>query len=100
MTIKTTILISAATFFVLNFILWAVGWMIWPIGWIGLGYASLKFWWWTMEKEFHNPTPFDFGQKLIAVISGPIMGMVAFACDGHKYMEWPKWLPKIRNPFI
>lgn len=97
MTLKNTILTSAATCLVVHLLLWMLGWLVWPLIWLGLGYASLKVWAWTMKQEFSNPTPFDFGEKFFSIICGPIMGIVAFSCDGHRYV---KWLPKIRNPFV
>lgn len=96
MNTKKVIIISAATCLVVHLLPWLLGSLIWPLVWLGLGYASLKIWWWATKKEFSNPTPFDLGQKLVAIICGPMMGIIAFACGGYKYVKWPK----IRNPFV
>jgi len=97
---KKTILISAATYLIMELFFWAAGWMIWPIIWIGLGYASIKIWEWLEAKMFpHDPT-LPVGAKIVALILGPIMGMVSFAIEGWKYVDWPKKIPKFRNPFF
>lgn len=39
-------------------------------------------------------------EKVVCVITGPLMGITAFVIDGHRFISLPKWLPKIRNPFV
>lgn len=99
MTTKNTILISAATCLAVHFLLWLLGWMVWPIVWLIMGYGSIKVCEWTIGKTLGNPQSFDFSEKIISIILGPLMGIVAFVCDGYRYASFPKF-PKIRNPFI
>lgn len=100
MTLKNAILISAATYFVLNFILWAMGWLVWPVLWIASGYASIKVWEWSNRERYNFFYGLDVGEKIICLTMGPILGIVAFFLDGVHTVSWPKWFPKIRNPFI
>lgn len=101
MNIKTTILISAATFFVLNFILWAVGWLIWPIIWASSGIALLKLGDWLSVAQIQSP----WWIKTLAALLGPIMilALVISSFSGE-FFDFKKLgilnLPKVRNPFI
>lgn len=98
MTIKNTILISAATYLVLNFAIWALGWMIWPIAWLAMGYGSAKVWDWMCRKSGFKGI--ESGEKAVAIFFGPIIGILAFILEGYKFVSWPNWLPTIRNPFV
>lgn len=94
MTLKKTILISAATYLVLNFILWLLGSLIWPIILIGLwfGAGHLSFF---LEEKYSNwECP-----RFPAYLFGPIW-MVFICIDYRKQILKENWLPKIRNPFV
>lgn len=101
MSLKNTILISAATFFVLNFILLAVGWMIWPIIWASSGIALLKLGDWLSVAQIQSP----WWIKTLAALLGPIiiLPLVISSLSGEIF-DLKKLgilnLPKIRNPFI
>ena len=92
MTFKNTILISAATYFVLNFILWATGWMIWPILWIICGHLCVL----TEKHDKYAAMP-----NFACYAGGPISLMVSVMHNQlYKNINIFKHFPKIRNPFI
>lgn len=101
MTLKTTIITSAATCLIIHLAISVLGWLIWPLVWIYLGYASLRFWEWTLNQMYpHSDNTPDMRDVIICVCFGPLALAIIFISDGYKYVKLPNWLPKIRNPFV
>ena len=85
MTTKQTILIAAATYFTLEFSIWALGWMIYPMAWLALGYASARYDLWLDEKRW--PT-LDNELNWFWVLFGPLIGIIAFLDTGKDYINF------------
>lgn len=101
MTIKNTILISAATHLVLNFIIWTLGWMIWPVIiiciWMICGHLG-----WMIEKNFapwkDNPRLLYMGRWSQYAL-GPVSVLYQVMEYGSDIFSMPIF-PKFRNPFV
>jgi len=90
MTLKNTILVSAAIYFVINFILWAAGWMIWPIVWLIIGHIGIK-----VDEKYSGYVSW-LG---VSVILGPIVFIVSVA-ENWELITKDFNLPKFRNPLV
>jgi hypothetical protein len=96
MTLKNTILISAVTYFVLNALVWVLGWMVWPIAIFILWKPSARLFFFLEEKLSLGSTKEEAKRKLEK--SGPFLFFNFAESYYDKIAE--KYFPSIRNPFI
>lgn len=93
MTTKQTILIAAATYFTLEFSVWALGWLAWLILWVVFGYlvfhCVLEF----LDDEFDG----DYKFMVLSSVFWPILVLIVVLQEAD---ERGFWNFKIRNPFV
>lgn len=94
---KNTIIISAATYFVLNFIVWVLGWVVWPLAWVISGFLFFRL---GNRLAKSDELDHDYVALSLSLLMGPAMMIVFVVCFWEEVIDKMPWLPSIRNPFV